>query len=140
MIFRVFIFILFYFFRSNGTKVHLDENDFRHGYVNYFKSTILKVTWYQLYSKFFLNNCPTNIPRWNDVETNVSTSFQRGIQVERLKGTEYIDNCIWKTPYSWRFYGHGSTWVNITKRKWAKMPWKSLVAQKFEPVLWRTLH
>ena len=42
--------------------------------------------------------------------------------------TRHIDNGIWKTPYSWIFYGHGSThvqtlsWVNIMKQKWAKVP------------------
>ena len=55
------------------------------------------------------------------------------------------------------FTGHGSTymlllllllhllciilsWLNIMKWKWSKVPWKLLVAQKSEPVLWRTLH
>ena len=93
----------------------MDENDFGHGYGNYFKNSILKVTWYQLFWKFWTT-------------------------------TGHIDNGIWKTPYSWRFYGHGSTyvlilsWINMTKRKWAKVPWKLLVAQKFKPVLWRLLH
>ena len=93
----------------------MDENDFRHGYGNYFKNSILKVTWYQLFSKFWTT-------------------------------TRHIDNGIWKTPYSWRFYGHGSSyvlilsWINMMKRKWAKIPWKLLAAQKFEPVLWRLLH
>ena len=42
--------------------------------------------------------------------------------------TRHIDNGIWKTPYSWIFYGHGSTymqtlsWVNIMKQKRAKVP------------------
>ena len=45
MVFRIFIFI--FLFRTNGKKEHLDENDFRHGYGNYFESAILKVTWYQ---------------------------------------------------------------------------------------------
>ena len=30
--------------RTNGKKEHLDKNDFRHGYGDYFKSAILKVT------------------------------------------------------------------------------------------------
>ena len=38
---------LFFLYRSNN---------FRYGYGNYFKSAILKVTWYQLRSKFLLNN------------------------------------------------------------------------------------
>ena len=25
--------------------------------------------------------------------------------------TRHLDNGIWKTPYNWRFYGHGSTQV-----------------------------
>ena len=42
--------------------------------------------------------------------------------------TRHIDNGIWKAPYSWIFYGHGSTyvqtlsWVNIMKQKRAKVP------------------
>ena len=34
----------YFFFRTNGKKGRLDENDFRHGYGNYFESAILKVT------------------------------------------------------------------------------------------------
>ena len=55
-----------------------------------------------------------------------------------------LTNDIWKTPYSWRFYRHGPTyvsilsWINIMKQKSAKVPWKLLVAQKSDPVLWRT--
>ena len=70
------------------------------------KSVILKITWYQLFSKF------STFTRW------------------------HIDNSIWKTRYSWRFYRHESTyalilsWINIMKRKWVKMPYKLLVAQK----------
>ena len=51
-----FHFFFFFLFRSNGKNEHLDENDFRHGYGNYFKSAVLKVTWFQLCSKFFLRN------------------------------------------------------------------------------------
>ena len=45
-----------------------------------------------------------------------------------------------------RFHGHRSTnaiilsWINIFKQKWVKVTWKLLVAQKYEPVLWRILH
>ena len=45
MIFHIFIYI--FLFRNYGKKEHLNENDFRHGYGNYFESAILKVTWYQ---------------------------------------------------------------------------------------------
>ena len=50
------VFIVYFLFRNNGKKEHLDENNFRHGYGNYFKSAVLKVTWFQLCSTFFLNN------------------------------------------------------------------------------------
>ena len=42
MVFCVFIF--YFLFRSNGNKEHLDENNFRHSYGNYFKIAVLKVT------------------------------------------------------------------------------------------------
>ena len=32
------------------------------------------------------------------------------------------------------------SWIKNMKQKWAKKSWKLLVAQKSEPVLWRTLH
>ena len=41
-----------------------------------------------------------------------------------------------KAPYSWRFHGHGSTymlihsWVNIMKQKWVKVTGKLSVEQK----------
>ena len=34
----------------------MDGNDFRHSYGDYFESIILKITWYQLCSKLFLND------------------------------------------------------------------------------------
>ena len=39
----------------------------------------------------------------------------------------HIDNCIWRTSYSWRIYGRGSTYVlilscvNNTNPKWVKV-------------------
>ena len=95
MVFRVFIFFLL---RTNGKNKPLGENDFRHGYGNCWEKTILKVTCYELCSKFF------------------------------SKITRNIDNGIWKTPCSRRFYKHGSTcvlilfWVNNIKQKCAKVP------------------
>ena len=38
--FHFFIFL----FRSNGKNEHLDENDFRYGFGDYFTSAVLKVT------------------------------------------------------------------------------------------------
>ena len=34
---------LHFLFRSNGKKEHLDENDFRHSYGNYFRGAVVKV-------------------------------------------------------------------------------------------------
>ena len=53
---RYSVFSFIFLFRSYGKKEHLDENDFRYGYGNYFESAVLKVTLFQLGSKFFLNN------------------------------------------------------------------------------------
>ena len=36
-----------FLFGSNDKKEHLDKNDFCHGYNNYFKSAVLKVTCFQ---------------------------------------------------------------------------------------------
>ena len=93
----------------------MDKNDFSHGHGNYFKSAILKVTWNQLFSK-------------------LSTS------------TRHISNRIWKTTLQLK---SSRTWINIRvnsfsgkimKQKWAKVPWKLLIAQKSKPVLWGILH
>ena len=54
--FKFFIvFIFLFLFRSNGIKEHLDKNDFHHGYVNYFKNAVLKVTSFQ-HGDIILNN------------------------------------------------------------------------------------
>ena len=53
---------------------------------------------------------------------------------------------FWKTPESWRFYGHGLTyvlilfWEIIIKPKLTKVPWELPVARKSKPKLRRTLH
>ena len=50
-----FHFYCFFLFRNNGMTEILNKNNFRHCYGNFFNSAVLKVTWSQLYSKFFLN-------------------------------------------------------------------------------------
>ena len=68
------------------------------------------------------------------------------VQNASSANARHIDKGIWWKLYIWRFYGHGSTcmlilsWVNIMKWKWTKVPLKLSIAQKFETVLWRTLH
>ena len=68
MVFCVFIFL----FRSNGKKKHLDENNFRHGYGNYFKSAVLKITLFQLSSTFFLKQ----------LRGTLTTTFERYFTTE----------------------------------------------------------
>ena len=54
-----------------------------------------------------------------------------------------LATAFWKTPYSWRFYGHGTlgtrhgtpnsffkSWLKITQQKSTKVPWKSLFTQR----------
>ena len=63
-----------------------------------------------------------------------------------LKITTCIGNVIWKTPYSWIFYGHSSTqvqiilWVNISKQKSMQVPRKLSAAQNSKPESQRALH
>ena len=52
MVFHIFIFL----FRTTVKKKHSNESDLPHSYGNNFETAILKVTWYQLYSNFFINN------------------------------------------------------------------------------------
>ena len=54
MVFCVFIFLFACLFRTNGEKENLDEYDFRHSYVHFFESAVLKVTYLQLCSEFRL--------------------------------------------------------------------------------------
>ena len=107
----------FYIFCLEATVIkQLDENKARHYYGNFFKSTILKLL----------------------DHSYVQSSFRTN--------RRHFDNGIWKTPYSWRFYGHGSSqililfWVNIFKRKSTKVPGKLSFSQTSEPALQRTLH
>ena len=100
------VFIFILLLRTNGKKEHLDENDFRHCYVFFFSKVPL---WKLLYHR------------------NVHRSFTT---IKR-----HIENRIWETIYSWRFYRNGLTyvlvlsWSNIMKRKLTKIPEKLSVAQ-----------
>ena len=49
---------LFTLSRTSGKKEHLDENDFRHCYGNFFESAILES--YLVATKFFLSNYETH--------------------------------------------------------------------------------
>ena len=109
MVFSVFIFI-FLFRSSDKKKKHLDENDCRHGYGNYFKSAILKVTWYQLFSKF------------STITRHIDNSIWKKLYSWRFHGHGSIYVLI-------------IPWVNTRKQKWAKVRWKLLIAQKSQPVL-----
>ena len=54
---------------------------------------------------------------------------------QQLRGT--LTTVFWRTPYGWKFYGHGSRYVlilssrlNIMKRKSTKVPWKASPTKK----------
>ena len=57
----------------------MNENNFRHYHGNFFESTILK------------------LHDHNYVQSSLAAI------------TRYFDSGIWKTPYSWPFYMHGSS-------------------------------
>ena len=110
---RIFIFL----FRTKFKKDQLDDNNFRQGYGNYFKSAILKPTYHSY------------------AQSSFSTiSFSR-----------HTDNGIWQTPHSLRFYKHGSpfvltlSWANIHKQKLTKVLEKLSAARKPELTLRKTL-
>ena len=72
----LFCVLIFIFSLEPTVKEQLDENDFRHYYGNYFGSTILK------------------LPDHSYIESSFAAIMR------------HIDNSIWKTPYSLKFYGH----------------------------------
>ena len=118
----------------------------------------MKMPWYSLFSLLFFCQKPTikkNI--WmRTIPVTIMAIISNVLlwqllvitYVKSYFITRHIDNGFWKTPTpcSWRFCGHGWTyviilfWVNVTTQKWAKVPWKLSVAQKSEPVLRRALH
>ena len=69
----VFLF-LFYLFRTKDKEGHLDESEFCYYYGNVFESSISKVTWSQLCSKFLLcskKHCSWIFYRqWNSICAN----------------------------------------------------------------------
>ena len=56
MVFRVFISI-FLLFTTKSKKGHMDEDELRHCYGNFFESVVLKAAGLELCSKFCLNIC-----------------------------------------------------------------------------------
>ena len=83
MVFHFSCFFLFFIFKGNAKKRNLDENDFRHRYVNFSK----------VRSGSYL----------------IAAMFK--VRSQQLWAT--LTAVFWKTPNSWRFYGHGSTCVLI---------------------------
>ena len=71
------------------------ENDFRHCYVNFFESAILKVTWSRLSSKFIINSCKAH---WQQ-------HFGRHPTAEDLSVTQKFQLVLQRTLYqkSWHF-------------------------------------
>ena len=81
------VLIFIFLFKTNGKKRHLDENDFR---------AIMLVS-PKKYSESYL----------------IATMFK--VSSQKLGGT--LTTVLWKTPYSWRFYGQGSRYVLILSSK-----------------------
>ena len=113
MVFRVFIFIYF-LFRTNGKKEHLNENKFYHCYCDFSK-----------------------VQFWKFLDHSCVQSFFSAI-------SRHTHNGIWEALYSWTFFKNGSTyililsWLNIMERKLTEVPEKLRLAQKSKPVPWRT--
>ena len=91
-----------------------------HLYFLCLEPTVRKNTWMRTISAKVLVII-SKVPFWKLLDTNhIRSSFSTI--------TRHIENGIWKTSYSWRFYGHESTcvlflsWVIIMKRKWTKVP------------------
>ena len=125
----------------------------------------MKVPWYSVFSFLFFCLEPivkkniwmrtisvavmviiSKVLFWKLLDISKNISDISYVQSTFLTFTRHIDNAISKTPCSWRFYGNRSTcvlilpWVNIMKRKWAKVSRKLSAVQKPEPILWRTFH
>ena len=94
MVFCIFIFILL--FRTNGWKEHLDGNNFRHSFNNYFDSAILKVTWSH-WHRFLKDNLQLKILlRWVNIransflgeyhETKINADVRKIISCTKLRG------------------------------------------------------
>ena len=82
--------LLLFLFRTNGKKGHLDKNDFRHCYGNFF---------WKWYSESYLITAMFKVPS-QQIRDTLTTAF-------------------WKIPNSSSFYGHGSTCVlNLSSRLW----------------------
>ena len=105
-------------FRNTGKKGHLDESDFQ---------TVM-VVFPKCHSKSYLIRAMFKVPS------------------QKLWGI--LTTGLWKTPYSWRFYGQGSRYVLIFwsrieqtwwNENWLRCTENRKVAQKFDPALQRTL-
>ena len=94
----------------------MDESGFLHCYGNFFKNSILKVTWSRLYT---------------------FSKIARYIDNSILKDTLKLK--ILRTLIKIGTNSFIKTWVNI-KWKSTRLPWKLSLAEKYDPALERTLH
>ena len=108
--YSVFLFLFFFLFRCNGKKKTWMRTMVIISNVPFWK--LLDISYFQSYQK---------------VQSTLTTTFERHHSVE-----DFI-----RTWVNIRVY---FSWVHVMKPKWVKVPWKLLVVQKSEPVLWRTLH
>ena len=108
--YSVFLFFFYFLFRWNGKKKTWMRTMVIISNVPFWK--LLDISYFQSYQQ---------------VQSTLTTTFERHHSVE-----DFI-----RTWVNIRVY---FSWVNVMKPKWVKVPWKLLVVQKSEPVLWRTLH
>ena len=84
----------------------MDENDFHHGYGNYFRSFVLKVTWFQLRSKSFLDNYKIHWQRHLKLYFSLHTNSYLGkchetkmseSALEIISCTKILAYVLWRT-------------------------------------------
>ena len=98
--------------KNTWMRAGIDESDLHQCYGILFKNLILKVTWSQLYSK-----CIDNSILKDTLQLKILRAWIK------IRANSFI-----------------KTWVNIIKRKSAKVLWKLSLAKKYDPTLQRTLH
>ena len=94
----------------------------------------MKVVWYFMFSfLFFCLEPPVRKKTWMRT-VSITVMVISKVLFWKLLDHSYVqsffsaimrhtDNDIWKTPHSWRFYGHGSTYVLF-------LSWANIIQQK----------
>ena len=80
-------------FTNNSIREELDQNDFG-----------------RYYGNFFFEKVISKILDHSYVQSSFSSTSSSSIHNYEAPWKRILKDGIWKTPYNWRFYGHGSTW------------------------------